>query len=128
MHKGTVCLDRSPDDLIVVFKINYNDFRGGISDLLANADIVVGFKSLDANENALYRFHPPRAGPLTQVLKPMDEGFTDVSRLNNLLEALLRSVPAGSNTTYINSHMRQLVEELISVQRPSSIWVEQRLT
>ena len=121
MHKGTVCLDRSPDDLIVVFKIDYNDFRGGISDLLANADIVVGFKSLDANENALYKFHTPRAEALTQVLKPMDEGFTDVSRLDNLLEALLSSVPAGSNTTYINSHLRQLFEVLVSVQRSSPV-------
>ena len=116
MHKGTVRLDRPPDDLIVVFKIDYNDFRGGISDLLANTDIVVGFKSLDADENALYNFILQEQRALTQVLKPMDEGFTDVSRLDNLLKALLRSVPDGSNTTYINSHLRQLVEELVSVQ------------
>ena len=53
VHEGTVCLDWSPDDFIVVLKVDDDNFGGGIfAEFLANADIIIGFKSLVTNEHA----------------------------------------------------------------------------
>jgi len=77
VHKSTVGLDRSPDNFIIVLKVDDYDFRSGISDLLTNADVVIGFKSLVANEYAPVK--SAVAEPLTQELKPIEEGFVNVS-------------------------------------------------
>ena len=43
MHDGTVGLDRSLDDLIVVFEVDYDDLGvGAFRDGLADAYVVVG--------------------------------------------------------------------------------------
>ena len=47
MHDGTISLDRTPCDLIVLLKIDNDDFGVGIlGQLLAYTDIVIGFKGL----------------------------------------------------------------------------------
>ncbi len=47
MHDGTVSIDRSFDDLVVVFKVNDDDLRFVIfADFLSNADIVIRFQCL----------------------------------------------------------------------------------
>lgn len=47
VHDGTIGLDRSFGDLIVVLEIYDDDFRVGIfGELLADADVVIGLKSL----------------------------------------------------------------------------------
>lgn len=51
VHKGTICLDRPPDELIVVLEIDDYNFRGSIPYLLANADVVIRFKSLVSGEH-----------------------------------------------------------------------------
>jgi hypothetical protein len=44
VHDGTIGLDRSSNDLIVMFKVDNNDFRVSIfAEFLANANEVVGF-------------------------------------------------------------------------------------
>lgn len=47
VHNRTIGLDRAPGDLIVILEIDDNDFRVGIfGELLTDADIVIGLKSL----------------------------------------------------------------------------------
>lgn len=82
MHEGTVCLDRSLHDIVVVFEVDDDDFRSRISNLLANADVAVGFEGLTGCEQA-----PDMLGKnisLTQPLKPMDACFADVSWGDNI--------------------------------------------
>ena len=43
MHDGAVGLDRSLDNLIVVFEVHYDDLRvGAFRNCLADADVVIG--------------------------------------------------------------------------------------
>lgn len=44
VHDGTVCINRTLDDLIVVLEVDDDDLRFvGLVDLLSHANIVVGF-------------------------------------------------------------------------------------
>lgn len=113
VHKSTVGLDRSPDNFIIVLKVDDYDFRSGISDLLTNADVVVGFKSLVANEYALVR--SAAAGPLTQELKPIEEGFVNVSWSTVVLRDPSSRRWMVGRSTYINSDLRQLNPNHISM-------------
>lgn len=47
VHKGTISLDWSSDDLIVIFEVDNDDFGIGIfSEFLTNTNEVIGFQGL----------------------------------------------------------------------------------
>ena len=109
MHKGTICLDRSPDDFIVILEIDDYHFRISISDLLANADVVIGFESLLACEQIRRMLRA--ADLLTQVLKPMDDGFGCVSFAQDVSRSPVEPRLHNEDITYIDSHLCQLRSE-----------------
>lgn len=79
MHDGTVSLDRAPCELIILLKVDNDDFGVGIlGQLLAYADIVIRLKGLASisHKERLHlgmRLH-------THELKPIDEAYGYVSR------------------------------------------------
>jgi len=78
VHDGTVGLDRSLDDLIVVFEVDYDHLWVGAFGIgLSYTDIVVRLESLGYCQRPLT--DALEQAELTQELKPIDFAYLYVS-------------------------------------------------
>ena len=72
VHDGAVSLDRSANDIVGILEVDDDDFGlRVVVNLLTDADIVIGFKSLLACVSEVRKAH---CAVLTQELKPIDAG------------------------------------------------------
>ena len=98
MHNGTVGLDRSLNNLIVILEVDYDDLRlVTVGEGLSDTNVMIGFQSL-------------AYGQSTQELKPIDFCCCNVS-----IEARANFRELGTwGQTYINLCRRQLYHTLVS--------------
>ena len=70
MHNGTVGLDRSLDDFIVILEVDYDNlWLFSVGKGLSDTDVMIGFQSLAYSQTSCFEYNSKE---LTQELKPID--------------------------------------------------------
>ena len=110
MHDGTVGLDRSPDNFIVIFEIDdYNFWLSLLGRFLANANVCIGFQGLVVRSAKLCDISASAQGSdLTHELKPIAPGFVMLALAGKVGGMLWLASDSHPTQTYSDINLGQL--------------------